>query len=77
MNILIQTGHYFPSAWLIGAVIVLVETDILPPGLRTLMISLKALNLLGARQKAPLEITQSMELSGKGIFSISALTKET
>ena len=39
---------------------VLVQIDILPPGFKTLKISLNALSLFGARQKAPFEITTSI-----------------
>ena len=50
----------------------LVQIDILPPGLSTLNISLNAFSLLGARQKAPFEITTSIISSGSGMFSMSA-----
>jgi len=51
---------------------VLVQIDILPPGFKTLKISSNAFFLFGAKQKAPLEITLSIELSSNGIFSMSA-----
>lgn len=56
---------------------VVVETENRPPGFSTRKISRKAFSLLGARQKAPFEMTQSTVLSSSGIFSISALVKET
>jgi len=60
-----------------GAVMVEVEMDMRPPGLSTLNISLKAFSLFGAKQKAPLEITQSILASSNGMVSISAFTNLT